>query len=301
MNSSNINRSAQTKILFLVLFGLMSLAACVNDKGETMNESMISTLATTDDPTELANTAVELSASADALDIRALTAQLVTADFLNRLDSADDYLAPARTLRVAQVVDELGRNQSPAAVAAFIELTQSEVFLSHLARREVLIGASAHVAPPPDPLVAFWRANAGAEDTSKSLVIKAVIQNGSDEGAKVFEAKMLDATEDFDTKEFWLIQFVVPNRNSTALARSAERLLSSPLSDNVKVRLVSVLFDYRGAWYRPSNVAKPPVEPPDELTEVQLQRVARLAMTSLELPEYLQQKMVERFSATQTR
>jgi len=87
----------------------------------------------------------------------ALLARLQDPSFLSLLDSEEDYQRAMQfRLRVAQVLEALGKNPAPTARHVLVELTGSEPFLAEEDRVLALVRASAYVRPPPPPLLDLW-------------------------------------------------------------------------------------------------------------------------------------------------
>jgi len=240
----------------------------------------------TKDRKERFRMAIELARGADPEKHRQLLSLLQSADFLEKLDSEDDY-ARASHLRVWRILDELGKNQAESALQALVPLTQSEIFLKEEARTERLITVCAVLHPPPPEVLKFWDDHCQPEDGFTPLTIDALGENGTEPALQLLEKKMADPAHSEGYKLGWLRNTVLVHRNDLPLLKCCRRMLSGGLPESLSKALVDVLFYYRlEEWFGTT----PGPEPPDFAkanTEAKalLCDIARFALDSLKLTD----------------
>jgi hypothetical protein len=110
-----------------------------------------------------------------------------------------------------------------------------------------------------------------------STVIPLLVANGSPRALALFEELIRDASVDSDSRAADLHTALLPHRTETAVLRSVERLLATPLEIPVAQGLLETIFDYRSReWFGPA--VNPPRPPPWEgATTEALQQVLYLA------------------------
>ncbi|MFZ4574610.1 MAG: hypothetical protein ACOYN0_09450, partial [Phycisphaerales bacterium] len=97
------------------------------------------------------------AASTDPARHAALRARLTDPAFLGQLDTAADYQAPARTLRIAGVLKELIDNRTPVSDETLNTLASNAEFVSVYARQDLAIRAMAYVRPASKEAVELWK------------------------------------------------------------------------------------------------------------------------------------------------
>ena len=211
------------------------------------------------DPRQMFEAGLGLARSDREQDLRELQESLKSAEFLQRLDTAENYRGLPGRLHVGRIVKMLGRNPSPAAKHVLVELTQSATFISAPARIDVLITACASVRPAPTEVISFWDKHSQKDDGYTPLTIEAMVNNGSPAAIELLEKKMADPSHEDDDKIGWMRSSILTHRNDAVLLRGCRRMLSGPLPAQLRPALVEVLFDYRPQeWFRPAAVFKPP-------------------------------------------
>ncbi len=279
--------SARAWALCLAL--LLPVAACgqragADRKEEKMPDSPAQILESSQDGADLAVAALELARSAQPADHRTLQRYLQSAAFLSRLDSQEDYKRSRRTLRIAAVLRALAENEAPSARALIVTLAQTPEFVEFPTRTELLLEASAVVRPEPPELARFWAQCSDPDDVYISLLVDALLRNGSPLALDLFERMMADARYEEDEKISWLRLKVLPHRNELPVLQSCERLLDGRLPEGLRAPLVEALFDWRPEWYRPSNnVRRPRLEDLTPDGRDQLRKIGRQALAGVAL------------------
>jgi hypothetical protein len=247
-------------------------------------------------PNELSVQALRLAASVNPTDHHELQSYLEDAEFLNRLDSELDYIKRKRTdLRIGRVIDALARNEVNSAQQVLTNLTESNIFLAHDRRVELLIDASVHVRPTPPQMVRFWQKCLNPIHGYPTLTVDAMVKNGSPSAMEQLERTMADpAYEDAD-KIGWMRRSFLKHRNDLPLLQSCRRMFSGVLPEPLRPFLVEVLFDYRpGEWFRPSwSAPRPSRAKMTTEARQELHAIGRLALESIELTK-TQQFAIER-------
>jgi len=224
-----------------------------------MDNTTLKTLQTSHDRKELQKAALAMARASDASALQALGGLLCSAEFLERLDSADEYLsATGKRLRISRTIEALATNPAVGAVPVFTRLTRDQVFRAEDERTAVLIEQSRHIRPPPGELVTFWDDHCQPDDGFTPLTITALVENGSEPALRLFEKKMADPTHEDETKIAWMRTRVLAHRNDVSLLQSCGRMVYDTLPLHLRPYLVEVLFDYKGEWYRPASVINPP-------------------------------------------
>jgi len=209
------------------------------------------------DPKALLSAAVGLARSRDPKDQAALRDALLNRDFLERLDSREEYEDTGRKLRIALILDQLKRTGSPAS-DTIVALSQDAGFLAQPERIDALIEASSAVHPPPPPLVEFWSRHCRPGSSYQLGVVDALVENRSEPALELLERKMADPSFSDQDKLAWMRTSILLRRDHLSVLRSCGRMLNGPMHAPLKVRLVEVLFDYRLEWYTPHGVCQPP-------------------------------------------
>lgn len=253
-----------------------------------MYENPIQVLQTSKDSRALQAAALTLARSTQPKDHDALLDYLRRTEFLNRLDSAEDYRAAAsKRLRISRVVEALGMNDAPSTRQAIVALTRDTNFLRDDNRVLALIRASAKVRPAPPQLGAFWDHYCQPDDGFSHVTVSVLVENGSEHALEVLEKKMTDHRFEDGDKIAWMRTDVLPHRNDLLLLKSCERMLTGGLSQKLRPSLVEVLFDYQPQeWYTPASIYDPPDrrQASAEAKEV-MRRIAQLALKTIHLTE----------------
>lgn len=225
-----------------------------------MDETQKTILSTSHDPLELLRVSLALARSARADDLRALQPWLTQAEFLNRLDSPEEYAEAGRgRLRIKAVIEALAGNRAPAAGELLLALTMSPAYNAVLVRTDLLITACASIRPPPAGLIKFWDAHCKPFDGFTPLTIDALVVNGAVPAIELLERKFADPGHGEDVKRDWMHESILPHRHDVELLRGCRRLLARGLPADLRPALVETLFDYRpDDWYREHGVKRPP-------------------------------------------
>jgi len=242
----------------------------------------------------LATEALALARSNRPEDHSLLLQRLRSDDFLKKLDSEKAYEGPSNRLRLRHILETLSKNPAPSARSALVALTQIPDFYKEPARTDLLIKVCAEVRPAPPEVIKFWDNHCQPDDGFTHLTIKATVENGSEPAISLLEKKMSDPKHDEEDKLHWMHSSILTHRNDLILLQACERMLGSSLSENLRLSLVEVLFDYRPEWFPPSTVLKPPDRwqaSPQALA--QLRKIGEFALKNMALTENLK-KVVER-------
>jgi hypothetical protein len=210
------------------------------------------------DRQELVKTAILFARSPLPEDQKALLRALRSEDFLNRLDSEQEYELEPRMLRVARILKALMDNTSPAAHQTLIALTQSPAFAADEVRIELLIPALAVVRPAPPQAIQFWDKYSQADSAEVHLVIEALCDNGSEPAIALFEKKMLDPGFEREYLVAWMHDMVLRHRNDVPLLKCCQRLLTGGLPEEVRANLVESICDFSERWYSRDIKPEPP-------------------------------------------
>jgi hypothetical protein len=200
-----------------------------------------------------------LAASPEEADHVALRVGLRSPSVLARLDVPEDYRKPRRQLRLASIMDRLGKNTSPHAAATVAMLTTSEPFLAHDHRVDLLIEASAGCRPPSAEVIAFWKRCADPKGTHIELVAIALAKNATPESSTLLESMLKDAAFDVPRRVDWFRIYVLQWRTQPANVMLAERVVKdATLPRELRVAAVESIFDYRPEeWFPPHGGAEP--------------------------------------------
>ena len=226
---------------------------------QPVNQPAITALETSSDPWALADAAKALAKSQDRGDQAAIGRALAKRDFLDRIDTAEDYQGPSRHLRVAGVMKQLGENPSEAARETLVTLCNSDVYQEHPARVDLLIDALALVRPASPEAIAFWDRHSQVDDGFVNRTIAALSTNQSPPAIALFEKKVADPQFDPLDVTWWIQRYGLPMRNQVAYLQASQRLLAGPLNDELRAVLAESLFDFKPKiWFTPHDVPKCP-------------------------------------------
>jgi hypothetical protein len=206
----------------------------------------------------LLKTAVEFALSPHPADHNVLLRHLETESFLNRLDSADDYLAPPKQLRLARIMMSLMKNNAPSSKEVLVSLTQETRFTNFEPRQELLIRALVSVRPAPMDAARFWNEHSQPESPYLHLTIFALCDNGSPNALTLLERKMADTSLDAEDKVSWMRDPILRHRNELPMLETCARLLAGSLPAELRPQLVEALCDYRIEWYLSCEPPTPP-------------------------------------------
>ncbi|MGN6370189.1 MAG: hypothetical protein ACTHN5_18180 [Phycisphaerae bacterium] len=259
-----------------------------------MQEEQRKTLLTSKVATEVKRAAVAVAKSDSAEDLGTLGDLLAKGEFLNRLDSAEEYKGPYTNLRVGQVVNTLAENRKPAAEKVLISLIDAGEYQANFQRIQILIHALASIRPSPQTVIIYWDKMSAAGSLVTFDVIEALVENESPPAMGLFEKKLADPKQEAEDKAAWMRQLVLPKCNDEPLLSACERVVKGPgAGAEVQVSIVEGLFDYRpDEWYRGCSPVKPPVRVlasrPAKDTMI---RIGEYALSSLKLPAELRVKV----------
>lgn len=274
-------------VVILALLGCDKRRENGQPKETAMNEEAAKVLQTSKDPKELSPKACELARSTEPQDQEALLKVLRSPDFLNRLDSADDYAAVNHRPRIGRVLQMLHDNNSLPARQTLLALTQDANFLNQMRRVDELIKACDAIRPAPPELIKFYDRFSQPLDSFAPLTIDALCENGSRAALDLLEKKLADPAHEEDERVGWMRCSIFARRNRLALIECAERMFSGSLPESLRPALVEALFDYKPEeWFTPATV----ISPPDRAGlgpagRVALRRVAVLCLKSVKLTD----------------
>ena len=240
----------------------------------------------------LATEAIALARSTRPKDHSLLLQRLRSEEFLKKLDSEKAYEGSSNRLRLSYILQILSKNPAPSARSVLVALTQTPDFYKEPARADLLIEACAEVRPAPPEVIEFWDNHSQPDDGFTHLTIEAVVENGSEPAISLLEKKMSDPKHDEEDKLHWMRSSILTHRNDLILLQACERMLGGSLSENLRLSLVAVLFDYRREWFSPSAVLKPPDRggaTPQAFE--QLRKIGKFALNKMKLNDDLRKKV----------
>jgi hypothetical protein len=216
-------------------------------------------MATSKDAAELMRTAAAFAGSAKESDHSALRQHLGSEEFLNRLDSAEDYSQPPKRLRLARVLRTLAENPASAAASTLLVLARSPVFTAVEQRQYLLILALVPLRPAPADAVRFWRLHSAPETVWRHVTVAALCDNGSEPALALLEEVLVHPQHDPEEKVVWMRDPLLRHRNEVPLLSCCERMITRSLPEEQRPDLLEALCDYRpNLWY---VVCTPPVPP----------------------------------------
>jgi hypothetical protein len=211
------------------------------------------------DAAELMCTAIAFAASPSAEAHATLGRELVSADFLARLDADDAYAGVYADLRLNAVLSAMMVNRRASVDAALLGLLASDVFQSQVLRMQLTIRALAVIRPAPAPAVEYWARLLNPQSPLAYDVVEALTVNQTPPALTLLEERLVDPAFDSHQKLGWLRQIVLPRRNDEPLLGLCERVVMRSGMDDVRVGVVEALFDYRPEeWYIDSTAPQPP-------------------------------------------
>ncbi|MCI0420387.1 MAG: hypothetical protein L0312_14375 [Acidobacteria bacterium] len=246
-------------VLFL---GQMSCSSLNGLEEQGRNKKMISdysaVLRTSQDPVELLNTALLLCQTQQQAAYGEILNHLQQEEFLNRLDSEQEYLEAPKKLRLWRILEALKTSADAGAHQALKALTQAPGFSKNPARIELLIEACSAVRPAPPEVIQFWGVHCQPSDGYLHVTMEAILDNGSPPALALFEGKMMDARFSHEDKTAWMLSSVLMHRNQAQLLHSCRRLLNGSLAEPLRPTLVEALFDYKPQeWFTPATALTP--------------------------------------------
>ena len=218
------------------------------------------TLASSQNPAELAHAAQVLAASAAPEDQRLLLDNLKSPAFQDRLDPPAKGESTPENMWMARPLRSLQNNPAPAARATLIELMKDAPFNSNLSRTDLLIGASASIRPPTPPVIDFWRKQADPRALHLGRLITALLDNGDTAAVAQFEQILINTApgrpdEGGDARIRWLHGPFLQHRDNPALLLMAQRLLAKTQpphwTPDIQTTLAESIFLCDPQWYRP--------------------------------------------------
>lgn len=211
-------------------------------------------------PQELVRQAIAWANGKTPAEQSQLLSFLSSRDYLNRIDSREDYIKyPPRMLRFARIFKALLNNDSLAAQQTLVALTQVPTFKDSDAREEMLVKALAIVRPAPSVVVQYWDAHSTPDSIHLHFTIDALCRNGSDPAIALLEKKLIDPDQEVEYKLAWMRGPILEHRNDLPLLRGCHRLLQSTMDPDLKGALVEALCAYRKVdWYKSCDVPVPP-------------------------------------------
>lgn len=241
----------------------------------------------------LAAEALALARSIRPEDHSLLLQKLKSEEFLKKLDSERAYQGPSKRLRLRHLLETLSKNPTPSAQSVLVALTKVPGFYKEPARADLLIMACAEIRPAPLEVIEFWDNHSKPNDGFTPLTIEAIIKNGSEPAIALLEKKILDPKHEEDDKLDWMRSSILSQRNDLILLKGCERMLSGGLTENLRIALIEVLFDYRPQeWFSPSVVIKAPDRRQATREALdQLQRIGEFALNKMRLKEDLRKKV----------
>jgi hypothetical protein len=210
------------------------------------------------DPQLLMKTALEFALSPSPADHNLLLRYLESDQFLNRLDSAEDYQGPPKQLRLARILMALMTNPAPSSKEVLVSLTQEPRFTDFEPRQDLLIRATVSVRPAPMELARFWNEHSQPDSPYLHLTIFVLADNGSPNALALLERKMADPNLEDEDKVSWMRDPILRHRNEPPMLQMCGRLLSAGLPAEIRPQLVEALVDYRLEWYLSCEPPQPP-------------------------------------------
>lgn len=249
-----------------------------------MAPSDTSVLQNSNDSRALMKSTVKLANSESAQDHSTLVAYLAREEFLNRLDSEDDYLGQPTQLRLARVLKFLMENRSTSAKQALVSLSQKAEFVSFEPRQELMVRALVAVRPAPMEAVRFWDEHSQADAALLHVTIAALCDNGTPNALALLMRKMSDLEFEDENKIAWMRDPILRHRNDPPMLRTCDTMLEGGLPRHLQPYLVESLFDYQPEWYLSCNPpnAPPRLEMTDEARSV-LRKIGNYALHNISL------------------
>lgn len=254
-----------------------------------MTEQDKSTLRDSRESPALKQTAVRIAAGDSSADLRTLGEHLISADFLNRLDSPKDYQGSYTGLRLARVLKTLMDNRRPAVDQVLLALIAARDYQAHVLRMQLLVHALAVVRPSPPDAIAYWELRSRPGSSLAYDVAEALCVNQSQPAMALLEREFAEPKHHPDLKVAWMRQLILPRRNDEPLLACCEVVLNRSLPVELRPSLVEALFDYRpNEWYRDCAPPQPPLRAlASRSAKTLLRRLADYSLANLTLSPQL--------------
>lgn len=238
------------------------------------------------DTRALVNMARLYAVSREPRDQAILFKHLDSKNFLNRLNTEDEYLRfSARNLDVARIIKTLMDQETPEARGTLVNLTESGAFQSYDPLVELLIRALAADIPASPRTIAYWDKHSQPDSVYLHIVIEVLFINRSVPALEFFEKKMNDLNHEDECKEIWLRDMLLRKRNDTLVLQSCERMIiGAAVTEDWHECILESLFDFNESWYLSCHIPHPQLRvlAPDKSKEV-LGRIGKHALTEMEL------------------
>lgn len=243
-------------------------------------------LQTSRKPRELVDMACVYAVSASPEDHAVLQRHLGSTDFLNRLNTDDEYLRfPARNLDVARIIKTLMNREGPEARRTLVSLTDSAPWQTKDPLIELLIRALAADRPASPKTVAFWDRYSRPDSVYVHIVVEVLFINRSTAALDLFERILNDPDHEDESKETWLRYDLLRKRNDPSVLECCERMIvQGTLDEGWRQYVLEALFDFRESWYLSCRVPNPPLRvlASDESKTI-LARIGEQALRRMEL------------------
>jgi hypothetical protein len=243
----------------------------------------VDVLKTSRDHAYLEKAAMVLIRSQDPADIDKLLPFLTDADFLQRVDLADDYKY-SRPLRINRILRETAKHHPTKAEAILLKLADDKTFASQSARLYGILVAMRFIKNPTPKLLAFLEKTGSTRGSSLArFAIDALVSLSTPESARLVERYFLSPDIPADEKTIQVLWSLIFVRHNPDILDLYGRLFQANLKDaSLREILVLSLFDYRLEEWYPTHL-EPANDPPmikDAAPEVlkQLQKLADLAL-----------------------
>lgn len=224
-----------------------------------MNNNLVKTLSTSEDPWELNDAAKALAKGSDPIGHAAVATALVSSHFLTNLDSEEEYAGDSRHLRLASLLKVLAENETQSAHEILLRASESSVFCDNPARIDLMIDALTFIRPAPPRAITFWDKYSQPEDGFVERTIRQISENGSDPAIALLEKKLTSRDFEEEDRAWWIRRHVLGLRDNVTMLNACMRMLQGSLEEALRPGLVEVLFDYQPkAWYRPHDVPAAP-------------------------------------------
>lgn len=240
--------------------------------------------ATTKDPGELYDAALNAAASTDGAEHQALRSRLTSQPVLDLLDTRADYERPVTTLNIAGVLKQLMDNRTPVADDTLNTLASNDLFTSILPRQHLMILAMVPVRPASKEAVDLWRRHSQPKAPYKHVSMDSMANNGTEPAIALFEEVMASPAQNHDNKISWMRDPILRHRDNPVILLMCERLVTQSLAVEIRPHLVSALFEHREEWYLSCDPPEPPMlmtTPRD--AKLILRRIGEHALANVQL------------------
>src|SRR5262249_32897915 len=190
--------------------------------------ALIGTLHNAERAEDLEAAAIALCRAGDEAGIDALRSCLEDADWLDKLDAAEDYRRRFRTLRVGRGLQCLGQLPAGQASAALVRLGKSKTFASERCRLFLLIEACGEVRHPSEELLRFLDTTGAPDRSELDWVIRALARMRAPAACRLIERRFFALEE---PPLDWFMHALLPVRDDLAIVHLYETLLRKGLDD----------------------------------------------------------------------